>query len=141
MGVEIGDRQFSCGRGIGESEPGQQALHPAVPCHAADADLMGDDGGAERLGDGSELEDGVGVHGSGFAHPAEAVAAGEAQTLTLHDGQCDPRNARACLQALRQRIGGGDGVGRAGRDPAGRRPGRSPRRGRQERRQTAGGGR
>ena len=102
--------------------------HRVVPGDLAAIDQHGQRGGGERLADGAELEDRVGVDGLGFAQPAHAIAAREGHAAVLDDGHGHAGHADRGADLLDARVEARRRVGqrRAGETPGqGRECGRS----------------
>ena len=81
------------GRGIGDAEAGQVALHGRVELELAGLDQLHDGQGGEGLRRRADHEGGLGRHGApGGVSLAEALQVDDA--VALHDGERDPRHPR-----------------------------------------------
>ena len=77
MGVHVGDGHVVTDPRIAHRERRQVLTHGGVPLHNTFADLLGNHGGSDRLGQRRDLKDGVGVHFAVLADLPDAETLGE----------------------------------------------------------------
>ncbi len=108
MRIHIGDRHMAGDPVIAQGEPREMRRDGRIPGDQAETDLVRHHRCTDRLGQGGELEDRVGIDGIGGADATHAETGRIDGLAVAHDRYRQPRNVRSLQHVGSQSVQPGD---------------------------------